>query len=106
MYQRLSLYDFERAIHDHYRWSNFASYDFVKALYDYLEDMEEQTGQPYELDVIALCCDLSVMSADEIVSDCGLDIGDADPIEYVRGHLADNTSIVAEIEGDFMFFNF
>jgi len=68
--------------------------------------MEEQTGQPYELDVIALCCDLSVMSADEIISDYGLDIDDADPVEYVSDYLNENTSVVAEINGEFMFFNF
>ena len=106
MYKKLSSYDFERAIRDCDRLDNFGHYEFIQALYDYLENMEEQTGQPYELDVIALCCDLSVMSADEIISDYGLDIGDADPVEYVSDYLNKNTSVVAEIDGEFMFFNF
>jgi len=33
------------------------SYDGMKALYEYLEDYEEQTETPIELDVIALCCE-------------------------------------------------
>lgn len=33
------------------------SYNGKRALFDYLEDYEEQTGEKIELDVIALCCD-------------------------------------------------
>lgn len=29
------------------------------ALYDYLESLAEDTGEPIELDVIAICCDYS-----------------------------------------------
>ena len=35
------------------------SYDGMKALYEYLEDYEEQTETPVELDVIALCCEFT-----------------------------------------------
>ncbi len=30
-----------------------------RALFDYLEQMEEDTGEQIELDIIALCCDYS-----------------------------------------------
>lgn len=33
------------------------SYDGKRALFDYLEEYEESTGQEIELDVIALCCE-------------------------------------------------
>lgn len=33
------------------------SYEALNALYDYLEEYEESTGEEIELDVIALCCD-------------------------------------------------
>jgi|TARA_R100000030_G_C3235716_1_gene119355 5'-deoxynucleotidase YfbR-like HD superfamily hydrolase len=40
------------------RKDNF-SYDGLKALYDYLEDFYLEADKPYELDVIALCCEYS-----------------------------------------------
>lgn len=36
---------------------NQFSYEGKKALFDYLEEYEEETGEEIELDVIALCCD-------------------------------------------------
>ena len=35
------------------------SYDGRRALFNYLEEMEEGTGEEIELDVVALCCEFS-----------------------------------------------
>ena len=40
------------------RGDNF-SYAGLTALYDYFEELESDTGQEIELDVIALCCEYS-----------------------------------------------
>ena len=40
------------------RPNNF-SYEGLTALYEYLEEYEEGTGEEIELDVIALCCDFT-----------------------------------------------
>lgn len=40
------------------RPENF-SYQGLNALFEYLEEYEEDTGQEIELDVIAICCDFS-----------------------------------------------
>lgn len=40
------------------RPDNFSSAG-LSALFDYLEDYEEATGEELELDVIALCCDFA-----------------------------------------------
>ena len=56
MIQSINKYDFERAFVDYNRTDNF-SYDGLRALFNYLEDYEEDTGEAVELDVIALCCD-------------------------------------------------
>lgn len=58
MIKTISLYDFERAFVDMNRAENF-TYDGKKALFKYLEQYEEETGTPVELDVIALCCEYS-----------------------------------------------
>jgi hypothetical protein len=38
------------------RNENF-SYEGKRALFDYMEELEEDTGEEIEFDVIALCCD-------------------------------------------------
>ena len=35
------------------------TYDGLRALYDYLDGLSDDTGEPIALDVIALCCDYS-----------------------------------------------
>jgi hypothetical protein len=55
MITTVNLHDFREAFRTT-RPENF-SYDGLTALFDYLEDLEEDTGEPMELDVIALCCD-------------------------------------------------
>lgn len=57
MKQSVNFYNFERAFKRCER-ENF-SYDGLKALFSYLEEYEENTGEELELDVIALCCEFS-----------------------------------------------
>jgi len=57
MKQSVNLYTFRRAF-ETLRPDNF-SYAGQAALFDYLEEYEESTGEELELDVIALCCDFS-----------------------------------------------
>lgn len=49
-------YAFTQAFTDMNRGNNF-SYSGLKALFNYLEEYEESTGEEIELDVIALCCE-------------------------------------------------
>ena len=54
----VSAYDFERAFADMGRKDQF-SYEGLKALYEWFEQYEEDTGEEIELDVIGICCDFS-----------------------------------------------
>lgn len=47
------------------------SYDGLRALFEFLEEMEESTGQDIELDVIALCCEFYEMGWDEVKGEYG-----------------------------------
>ena len=40
------------------RPNNF-SHEGLSVLFDFFEDLEQDTGEPMELDVIAICCDFS-----------------------------------------------
>lgn len=56
MKMTLTYNDFERAFRDYDRYKDFGR-DALEALWEYLEEYEESTGEEIELDVLALCCD-------------------------------------------------
>lgn len=62
MFQSINEYDFRQSFHAMNRGDNF-SYEGLTALFDYLEDYEESTGESLELDVIGLCCDFCEYSS-------------------------------------------
>ena len=74
------MYDFERAF-KRFERDNF-SYDGLKALFEYLEEYEEGTGEEVELDVIALCCDyMEYDSLKEYNDDYGTKYSEIDTIQ-------------------------
>ena len=90
--------EFIDAFHRYNRYDQFG-YDALCSLFDYLEQIEEDTGEEEELDVIALCCDYSVDSVADIASNYSIDIDgmdDDEARETVLEYLNDNTSVVDE----------
>lgn len=87
------------------------SYDGLKALFNYFEDIE-QGGEEMELDVIAICCEYAESTPEEIASDYRIDLseaeGDEDEIEsIVEEYLNDHTLIVAMLgNGSFVYAQF
>ena len=103
MKQTINEYQFKDAFQK-CRPNNF-SYEGLTALYDYLEQYEEDTGQEMELDVIAICCDFTEYDSleefqkeyyDEEVGDCYEDIEEIEeetiviPIEGTEGFIIQN----------------
>ena len=64
IYQSVNLAQFRDAFMVQ-RPDNF-TYEGLEVLFDYLENLSQETGENIELDVIALCCDFSEMKLDEI----------------------------------------
>lgn len=62
MKQTVSASDFVDAFRAHNRQEQF-SYDGLHALFEYLEELESDTGTEMELDVVAVCCDFSEYSS-------------------------------------------
>ena len=56
---------FHDQFHAYGRINNF-SYEARNVLYDYYEELEEDIGENIELDVIAICCDWTECSEEEI----------------------------------------
>lgn len=72
MKQSINFSQFHDAFRDHNRLDNFTT-DGLRALFDWIEDLDDSCGTETELDVIALCCEFSAYgSALEIAADYGL----------------------------------
>ena len=104
MKQTINSSDFIGAFRTHGRQTQF-SYAGLRALFEYLEEMEEGMGEEMELDVIALCCDFSEFSsAKEAAIEHGMtaeeDEQDEDAIEeHALQWLQDRTSVITYDSG-------
>lgn len=82
------------------------SYEGLKAIYEYLEDNDEN----YELDVVAICCEFCEDTFDGIADNYGLDLSSyktrEDKIEAVKEFLEDNTTLVAHEDEGFVYIQF
>jgi len=65
MKQTINFNDFVNAFKEAGHGEQF-SFNGLHALYDYLKDYEESTGEELELDVIALCCEFTEASYNDI----------------------------------------
>jgi len=96
MKQSVNFSAFIDAFHAHGRYDQFG-YDALQVLFEYLEQYEEDCGQELELDVIALCCEYSVDSPDDIAESYSIDLTDCeddqDKLDTVTEWLSDNTSV-------------
>ena len=57
MKTNVNLNDFADRFLQSDNYKNNFTYNWLKALYDYLEQYEEATGSEIEFDMIALCCE-------------------------------------------------
>lgn len=98
MITQVDAHDFREAFKAYGRMDNF-SYKGLDALFEYLEALEEDTGTPYELDVIALCCEFYEYDLETFLNEYtvpGIDDceDEEEKLEAVREYLDDNTMIV------------
>jgi len=106
MYQQVTFSDFCDAFRDRER-DDYFSYAGKRALFDYLEELEESIGEPVELDVSALCCYYNEATYDEIAEAYNIESEDEDDLEdAVRDYLEQHTSVVGEVTGGFVYAEF
>ena len=103
-----SVYQFREAFRLAGRSDQF-SYEGLEVLFDYLDNLSDETREPIELDVTALCCDYYESSIEELIDNYNIDLSEVnedDPdsiIEVVREYLEDNTSVCGEVCGGFVY---
>ena len=86
---------------------NHFSYEGKKALFDYLEEYEEDTGEEIELDTIALCCEYTEYETaiecakeynDFLTEEELKELGEEEAEEEALKYLNENTQVI-EFEG-------
>lgn len=92
MKQNITFSDFVDAFRNHGREDQF-SYDGKRALFDWLEEIEEDCGYSSDLDVIALCCEFTEY---EDLNNFQEDYGD----KYTSIDVISNDTLVIPISGD------
>jgi len=105
MRQTINKSQFRDAFSDMGRGDQF-SYDALGLLYDYLEEVDED----FELDVIAICCDFSEDSIEDIASNYSIDLSELEDEdekkEAVMEYLNNNTSVVGETKDGIVYQQF
>ena len=82
MIQTITKSEFTSAFHKMGRGNNF-TYQGLIALYDYLEEYEDSTGEQIELDVIGICCEYNEYeSLEEFQEDYSEDYQSIEEIEH------------------------
>ena len=98
MKQTITLHTFRNAFYNMGRKDSF-SYGGLEILFDYIEELEQATGEDMELDVTSLCGEFTESTIDDLISAYDIDISDCDPddeeaiAEFVEEYMDVNTSI-------------
>ena len=96
MKRTINFYDFCDAFRDADRKDQF-SYEGKNALFNWIEEYEDGTGEELELDVIALCCEFYEDSWEDIADNYSIDLSDCeddeDKEQAVIDYLNDNTIV-------------
>jgi len=98
MKQTVNFTDFTKAFHDYGRGTQF-TYEGLKALFEFFEFLEDDTGEEMELDVIALCCDYTEYESLEALQYEWIDIKDMEDLN-------DNTIVIMIDDTRFIIANY
>lgn len=93
MYQTINETDFVTAFADMGRADNF-SVAARRRLFDWFEDLEDGIGEAIEFDPIAICCDWSEMTLEELRREYPDQCGEAEDLDECAEALGDETSVI------------
>jgi hypothetical protein len=95
----VDFFDFREAFRNYGRADSFTP-EGLEMLFNHFEELEADTGQEMELDVIAICCEYDENHWEDVAANYSIDLSECedegDKIEAVREYLSDNTMLVGE----------
>ena len=102
MYQSINRSEFHSAFHRMDRGTQF-SYEALNLLFDHFEEIETEDN-PIELDVIAICCDYSEDTYDNIARNYSIedleDLSIEDKKQAIEDFLNDRTILIGQSDND------
>lgn len=95
--QTVNLYQFRLAFIDAGRENQFSD-SGLEILFDHLENLSDEIGEPIELDIIALCCEYEESHYSDIADYYDIDLSDAEgdeseELDIVLDYLENNTRV-------------
>jgi hypothetical protein len=107
MKQTVNVYDFHREF-ELIRPNNFSRAG-LNILFDYFDEYEQESGEEMELDVIAICCDFTEDTWQNIAENYSIDLTEAElggeKYEIVKTYLEDQGALIGEVDGGFVYRN-
>lgn len=101
--QTLSKSSFIEAFKQSSRKDQF-SHEALEAIFDYLEEYSDSTGEPIEFDIVGICCDWSEEGWEGIAKDYVVELSDCDSeqdkIQAVQDFIFDSTLCVMLSDGE------
>jgi hypothetical protein len=97
MKQTVYLGDFRDAFHKMGRGEQF-SYEGLGILFNWIEQLDDDTGEETELDVIALCCDFAEMTLEELIK--AYDLEDDTTLDEAYQWIAEQTLLCGKTDQD------
>ena len=86
------------------------SYEALEAIFDYLEEYSDSTGEPVELDIIAICCDYVEQPYKDIAEAYGIELdeedSEEDQLQQVKDFLETETVMIAELSDSIVYQQF
>lgn len=85
-------------------------YDGLRVLFNHLEELEQDCGEEYDLDVIGLCCEFEQDNVESIAEQYSIDLSDINEDEQketVLDYLNKNSTVCGETSnGDIVYQQF
>ena len=107
--QTLDKYSFVDAFKQSSRKDQF-SHEALEAIFDYLEEYSDSTGENVEFDIVGICCDWAEAHWSDIASDYGIlfddEMTEDDKQKAVSDFLCEETQFVELSNGVFVYVQF
>lgn len=106
MKQTVNFSDFVDAFRAYDRYDQFG-YQALMVIFEHLEEMENSTGQEFELDVVAICCDYATDNWEAIAENYSIDLSGLDDEEEkqeaVIEYLNENTIVLGQTDCEIVY---
>lgn len=99
--QTVNVYDIIDLVNKYGRMDNFG-YHGWKKLFEYMENLSDDMGEDMELDIVAWCCEYTMLESAQEVFDAyeqinpggWEDMNDEEKLEVIEAFLQENTQVV------------